>query len=76
MMAQIVKKLPTMWETCVYSLGQDDPLEKRMATTPVFLPGEFHGQRSLVGYSPWDCKESDMTERLTLTHSYSKYESC
>ena len=30
--------------------------------TPVFLPGEFHGQRSLVGYSPWGLKESDMTE--------------
>ena len=30
--------------------------------TPVFLPGEFHGQRSLVGYSPQGCKESDMTE--------------
>ena len=28
-------------------------------TTPVFLPGESHGQRSLVGYSPWGCKESD-----------------
>ena len=37
-----------------------------MATTLVFLPGEFHGQRSLEGYSPWDCKESDMTE-LTFT---------
>ena len=33
--------------------------------TPVFLPGEFHGQRSLVGYSPWGCKESDTTELLT-----------
>ena len=32
--------------------------------TPVFLPGEFHGQRSLVGYSPWGRKESDMTEQL------------
>ena len=32
--------------------------------TPIFLPGEFHGQRSLVGYSPWGCKELDMTERL------------
>ena len=32
--------------------------------TPVFLPGEPHGQRSLVGYRPWGCKESDMTERL------------
>ena len=30
--------------------------------TAVFLPGESHGQRSLAGYSPWDCKESDMTE--------------
>ena len=38
-----------------------------MATTPVFLPGEFHGQRSLVRYSPWCCKELDTTERLTLT---------
>ena len=33
--------------------------------TPVFLPGESHGQRSLVGYSPWGCKESDTTERVS-----------
>ena len=33
--------------------------------TPVFLPGEFLRQRSLIGYSPWDCKEMDPTERLT-----------
>ena len=33
--------------------------------TPVFLPGEFHGQRNLAGYSPWDCKESDMPDQLT-----------
>ena len=33
---------------------------EEMQPTPVFLPGEFHGQRSLTGYSPWDCKESDM----------------
>ena len=39
----------------------------KQQTTPVFLPGEFHGQRSLEGYSPWDCKESDMTELLTHT---------
>ena len=36
-----------------------------MATTPVFLPGKFHRQRSLVGYSPWSHKESDMTELLS-----------
>ena len=43
--------------------------------TPVFLPGEFHGQRSLVGYSPWDRKESDTTEQLTHTntHTYWKF---
>jgi len=34
--------------------------------TPVFLPGYFHGQRSLVGYSLWGCKESDMTKQLTM----------
>ena len=37
--------------------------------TAVFLPGESHGQRSLVGYNPWGCKESDTTERLTLSLS-------
>ena len=35
---------------------------KKWKPTPVFLPGEYHGQRSLVGYGPWSCKESDMTE--------------
>ena len=40
-----------MQETQVQSLGQADPLEKEMATYPVFLPGEFHGKRSLVGYT-------------------------
>ena len=34
----------------------------RWQPIPVFLPGKFHGQRILVGYSPWGCKESDMTE--------------
>ena len=43
-------------ETRAQSLGGDDPLEKEVAFTPVFLPGKFHGQRSLAGYSPWDHK--------------------
>ena len=47
-------------------MGWEDPLEKRMATHP-FLPGEFHGQRGLAGYSPWGCKESDTAEQLTHT---------
>ena len=34
---------------------------------PVFLPGEFHGRKSLVGYSPWGCKEMDLTEQLTFS---------
>ena len=51
--AQTVKRLPAMQETWVRSLGQEDPLEEEMQPTPVFLPREFHGQRSLVGYSPW-----------------------
>ena len=67
-MAQSVKNLSTMRETWVLSLDQEDPLDKRIATTPVFLPGEFHGQRSLVGYNPWGYKESNMTERLTHIH--------
>ena len=50
----------------VPSVGQEDPLEKGRATHSSILPGEFHGQRSLVGYSPWSCKELDMIEWLTL----------
>ena len=50
-------------ETWVQSLGQEDPLEEEMTThNPVFLPGESHGQRSLVGYSPWGHKELDTTD--------------
>ena len=38
------------------------PWRRIWQPTPVFLPGEFHGQRRLVGFSPWGCKELDMTE--------------
>ena len=64
----MVENLPTVQETQVRSLDWDDPLEKRgWQPTPVFLPGEFHGQRSLVGYSPWGPKELDTTDCLTLS---------
>ena len=46
------------------------PWRRKWQPTPVFLPGESHGQRSLAGYSPWDHEVSDMTEGLihkTLT---------
>ena len=46
----------------VRSLGQENPLEEEMATHYIFLPGELHGQRSLVGYSPQGHKELDTTE--------------
>ena len=50
--AQTVKNLPAMQETGVQFLGWEDPLEKEMAIQSSVLPGESHGQRSLVGYSP------------------------
>ena len=65
----MVKNLPVIWKTQVRSLGWKDLLEKGMATNRVFLLGESHGQRSLACYSPLDRKESDMTERLTLSYS-------
>ena len=49
-------------ESQVQSLGQEDPLKEAWQPTPVFLPEESHGQRSLAGYSPWSHKESDTTE--------------
>ena len=74
----MVKRLSAMLETWVRSLGWEDPLEKAMATHSTTLawkipwteePEKSHGQRSLVGYSPWGCKESDTTEQLyLLTH--------
>ena len=130
----MIRRLPTMQETWVQSLGWEDPLEKGKAThssilaqrnpwtiseshssskfqshfwtslvaqtvkrlstirrpgfdlwvgkipwrrkwqyTPVLLPGKSHAQRSLVGYSPWGCKELDMTERLHF-HFLSLYQ--
>ena len=59
--AQLVKNLPAMQEIWVQSLGWKDPWRKERLLTSVFWPGEFHGL-----YSPWDCKESDMTEQLSL----------
>ena len=58
------KNLPALQDLWVWSQGQEDPLEKEMATTPVFLTREFHGQRSLVVW--WSTvrgvtKESEMT---------------
>ena len=64
LVAQKVKNLPAMQETQVRSLRKI-PWMWAGQPTPVFLPGEFHGQRRLVGYSPRSRKESDTTERLS-----------
>ena len=66
--AQMVKNLPAVQETWVRFLGQEDPLEKGKAPRSRILAGKSNGQRSLVGYSTWGHKESDMTEELTLLH--------
>ena len=49
----MLKNPPAMQETWVQSLGPEIPCRREWLPTPVFLPGEFHGQRSLVSYSPW-----------------------
>ena len=67
-MAQMVKNQPAMWETWVRFLGWEDPLEEGMANHSSILAWRNpHGQRSLVGHSPQGHKESDRTERLSLT---------
>ena len=58
-----------MQEVWVQSLGGEDPLEEEM---PVFLPGKFHRQRSLLDYSPWGHKESDVIERNPYSFQQSK----
>jgi len=58
----VVKNPLAKQKTWVLSLGQEDPLEKEMATHSSILAWEIHGQRILVGYSPGGSEESDMTE--------------
>ena len=62
----MVKNPPVVWETQVQSLSSEDPLEEGTATHSSMLAWRSHGQRSLVGYSPRGCKQSDMTEEPTL----------
>ena len=57
LVAQLVKNLPAMWETWVGKI----PWRRERLPTPEFWPEEFHGL-----YSPWGCKESDVTEQLSL----------
>ena len=52
--AQLVKNPPAMWESGFDPWVGEIPWRRERLPTPVLLPGEFHGQRSLTGYSPWD----------------------
>ena len=61
--AQMIKNLPAMQETWVRSLGQEDPLEKEMATHSSILAWRIPMDRgAMAGYSPWGRKESGMTK--------------
>ena len=66
LITQLVKNPPAMQETLALFLGWEDPLEKGKAIPPILWPREFHGL-----YSPWCHKESDTTEQLSLSLSYS-----
>ena len=69
LVTQMVKNSPAVLETCIETLGWEDPLEEGVATHSSTLAFENpHEQRSLVGCSPWVCKESDRTERLCTAH--------
>ena len=66
LVVQIVKNLHTVQETLdQIPVSGKIPWRRKWQPTSVFLPGEFHEQRRLEGYSPWCCKKPDTTERLT-----------
>ena len=67
LVAPLVKKLPAMQETWVWSLGWEDPLEKEMTTHSSILAWRIHGQRSLAGYSPGGCKSWTRLSDYTTT---------
>ena len=70
LVSQMVQNLPTMRETWFDPWVKKIPWRREWLPTPIFLPEELHGQRSLVCYSPWGRKESDRTEQLTHTHRH------
>ena len=65
LVTQLVKNLPAMQETWVQSLGWEDPMERGMATTSVFLPGEFHAQR-LQSMESQRVRHDWVTDTLTV----------
>ena len=69
-MAQKAKKLPANAGDLGSIPGSERSPGEGSGFPLVFLPREFHGQRSLVGHDPWGCKELDMPKRLTLSLSF------
>ena len=67
--SQMVKNLFAKQETGFNPYVGKIPWRREWLPTPVFLPGKFHGQRSLTAYSLWGCKESDTAEQLTHTRT-------
>ena len=65
----MIKNLPAVEEIRFDPLVGEIPWRRKWQPTLVFLAGKSHGQRSLAGYSPWGCKELDMTEKLTFHYS-------
>ena len=70
LVVQRVKRLPTVWETRIRSLGQDDPLEKEMATHSSILAWRIPWMEELCGQQSTDCKESDTTERFHFLFTF------
>ena len=69
LVAQMVKNLPAMCETRVWSLSRKDPLEMGMTTHPNILAWRIPWTEELVAYFPWGYKDSEATERLTVSLS-------
>ena len=67
LVAQMIKNLPTIWETQIQALVWEDVLEKGVATHSSILAWRIPRTEKLVGYSPWGHKQLDMCERLTLS---------
>ena len=71
--ASLVAQMESAWNAgdlgSIPELGKM-PWRREWLPTPVFWPGKFHGQKRLAGYSLWGCKESDMTERLSLLRGF------
>ena len=70
LVAQTVTYLPATQGPWFGPQVRKIPWRRDWLPAPVFLPGEFHRQKNLVGYSPWDCKDSNMTGQLTLSHFF------